>query len=311
MQHKGLLFRPCVGAHHSGAVTEVTNLIPLILRESDNDNAALIAGGVAAVAVKRPCGFRFVDPAVGIIRLHGIGILGADAEGLKDAGEVVLVRHTLISSGILLGEGRRNLSAVPAARLEQRLVVVAGQGGGFVLLDERSLAATFTAGADLHHKRHIVATCTHAGGQRLHIAVLGKFDPTVGRMVFQCYRRRNNACTERGRAFLLVADGATLGGVLGAEACRLHHAGRMPVCLCTKRCRHILRHFHTVAALVIQHHTVATGGHSAIHAESSRGFVRQTAVVPIEACRSNASLKTSGSSLPRAEALRRIPRQAF
>ena len=219
MQHKGLLFRPCVGAHNSGAVAQVTHFITLILRESNNGNAALIAGGIAAVPIKRPCGFGFVDAAVRIIRLHGVGVLGGDAEGLKDAGEVVLVRHTLISSSILLGEGRRNLSAVPAARLEQRLVVVAGQGGGFVLLDERSLAATFTAGANLHHKRHIVATCTHAGGQRLHIAVLGKFDPAVGWMVFQCHRRRNNACTERGRTLFLIADGAALCGMLGAKSC--------------------------------------------------------------------------------------------
>ena len=118
MQHIGLLFRPGIGAHHSGAVAQVTHFITLILRESNNGNAALIAGGVAAVAVKRPCGFGFVDAAVRIIRLHGIGVLGADTEGLKDAGKIVLVRHTLISSGILLGEGRRNLPAVPAARLE-------------------------------------------------------------------------------------------------------------------------------------------------------------------------------------------------
>lgn len=173
LQYKGLLLCSGIGAHHSGAVTEVTNLIPLILRESYHGDAALVAGGIAAVAVKRPCGFRFVDPAVGIIRLHGIGILGADAEGLKDAGEVVLVRHPLVSTCVLFGERRRNLPAVPAARLEQRLVVVAGQGGGFVLLDERSLATAFAAGADLHHKRHIVAARPHAGGQRLHIAVLG------------------------------------------------------------------------------------------------------------------------------------------
>jgi len=45
--------------------------------------------------------------------------------------KIVLVRHTLISSGILLGEGRRNLPTVPTARLEQHLVVVAGQGCRF------------------------------------------------------------------------------------------------------------------------------------------------------------------------------------
>ena len=143
-------------------VTEVANLITLILRESNHGNAALIAGGVDAVPVKRPCGFRFIDAAVGIIRLHGVGVLGGDTEGLKDTGKIVLVRHPLISSGILLGKGRRNLATVPTARLKQRLVVVAGQGCGFVLLDERALAAAFAAGADLHHKRYIVAARAHA-----------------------------------------------------------------------------------------------------------------------------------------------------
>ena len=44
------------------------------------------------------------DAAVGIIRLHGVGVLGGDAEGLKDAGETVLVRHPLISTCVLFGE---------------------------------------------------------------------------------------------------------------------------------------------------------------------------------------------------------------
>ena len=118
MQHKGLLLRSGIGTHHGGAVTEVTHLITLILRESNHRNSALVAGGISAVAVKRPCGFRFVDAAVGIIRLHGIGVLGGDPEGLKDTGEVVLVRHPLTASGILLGEGRRNLPTVPAARFK-------------------------------------------------------------------------------------------------------------------------------------------------------------------------------------------------
>ena len=105
LQHKGLLFRSCVGTHHSGVVAQVTHFVTLILRESDHGNTALIAGGIAAVAVQRPCGFRFLDAAVGIIRLHGIGVLGGDPERLKDAGKIVLVRHPLISACILFGEG--------------------------------------------------------------------------------------------------------------------------------------------------------------------------------------------------------------
>ena len=67
LQYKGLLLCSGIGAHHSGAVAQVTHFVTLILRESNNGNAALIAGGVAAVPIKRPCGFRFVDAAVGII----------------------------------------------------------------------------------------------------------------------------------------------------------------------------------------------------------------------------------------------------
>ena len=65
------------------------------------------------------------------------------------------------------------------------------------------------------------------------------------------------------------------------------------------------------AALVIQNNTIPTGTHSAVHAEGGGSVLRQTAVVSVIACRSRARRKTSGSSLPRAEALRRIPRQAF
>ena len=177
-------------------------------------------------------------------------------------------------------------------------------------MDERSLAAAFTAGADLHHKRYIIAAGTHARGQCLHIPVLGKFDSAVGRMVFQCDRRRNDPSTERGRAFLLIADGAALCGMLGAKSCRLHDAGRM-MRFCSERGGDFLCDVHAVTALVVQHDAIAACTHSTVHAEGGGGVVRQTAVVPVEACRSSARRKTSGSSLPRAEALRRIPRQAF
>ena len=72
LQHKGLLFRSGTGAYHGGVITEVTHLIPLVLRESDNGNAALIAGGVTTVAIKRPCSFRFVDASVRIVCQHSM-----------------------------------------------------------------------------------------------------------------------------------------------------------------------------------------------------------------------------------------------
>lgn len=39
LQYKGLLLCSGIGAHHSGAVAQVTNFITLILRESNNGNA--------------------------------------------------------------------------------------------------------------------------------------------------------------------------------------------------------------------------------------------------------------------------------
>lgn len=80
---------------------------------------------------------------------------------------------------------------------------------------------------------------------------------------------------------------------------------------CSERCRNIPGYFDAVPALVIQYDTVASCTHTAIDAERGSGIFCQSAVVPVKACRSNARRRTSGSSLPRAEALRRIPRQAF
>ena len=53
-------------------------------------------------------------------------------------------------------------------RHEYRLVIVAAQRGGFIILDQRALASALTAGADLqrlgrlHHKRLVVPA--HAVG---------------------------------------------------------------------------------------------------------------------------------------------------
>ena len=61
----------------------------------------------------------------------------------------------------------------------------------------------------------------------------------------------------------------------------------MPMLLCPECSGHLLGHIHPLPALVVQ-------------AESSAA-----------ACRSSAAFSTGGSSLPRTEALRRIPRHAF
>ena len=182
-----------------------------------NSNAALVTSGVATVAIKSAGGFSFIDSAVRIVRLHSIAFFGANAISL---------------------------------RFKQCLVVVTGKCGGFICLDERPLAATFTAGADLHNKRHIVAACPHTGGESLNLAVLGNFHSAVGRMVFQGDCCGNNTRSERGRGLFLIADAATLGRMLGAEPCGLQNARRV-VGFSTERGGYIIRHIHTLTALVI------------------------------------------------------------
>ena len=97
---------------------------------SNNSHTSLIAGWIAAVAVKAACGLRLIKSAVRIIRLHGVGVFRTDSVDL---------------------------------RFKERLVIVAGKRGGLVVLDKGTLAAAFFSAADLHglrclhHERLIVA----------------------------------------------------------------------------------------------------------------------------------------------------------
>ena len=70
----------------------------------------------------------------------------------------------------------------------------------------------------------------------------------------------------------------------------------------------IVGHVHTASTLVVQNNTVSTRGHSAVDTERG-SFIAYASVVAVEtdACRSRAIFSTVGSSLPRTEALRRIP----
>ena len=138
---------------------------------------ALIAGGIAPVAVKRPGGFRFVKSAVGIIREHGMAFFGA------------------------YPEHRRN---------ENRLIVVTGERRGFVLLNQCALAAALAAGADFqrlgrfYHEGLVVAAVAEGGGNRLrHVQRPGV--PGILRVVFKD-RRRNHARAKRRRFTFLIAD---------------------------------------------------------------------------------------------------------
>ena len=69
---------------------------------SHHSHAALVAGGIAAAPVQTAGSVRFIKTAVRIVRLHGVALLGADAVDL---------RH------------------------KYRLVIVAAEGSGFVLLN--------------------------------------------------------------------------------------------------------------------------------------------------------------------------------
>ena len=192
-----------------------------------------------------------------------------------------------------------------ALRDEYSLVIVAAEGGGLILLPDGALAASFTPRANLQrdgrqvfhpfptvfhavqNQRNIAAARTAPTGQRLYLAVLGNLHPAVGRMVFQSDGSWHDTSTEGGRTFFLISDAPRVGGMFCAETGRFKDARLMPMLLCPECSGHLLGHIHPLPALVVQ-------------AESSAA-----------ACRSSAAFSTGGSSLPRTEALRRIPRHAF
>ena len=96
--------------------------------------------------------------------------------------------------------------------------------------------------------------------------------------------RRNSPSTEGRRSFSFVANTSRFCRVFRAKpCCGLHHA-RWVMSFGSECASYFLRHVHSVATLVVQADC---------------------------ACRSRAAFSSGGSSLPRFEALRRIPRQAF
>ena len=290
----------------------VTSGLATALVYADHSNTTLIARGITSVAVKSSRGFRFIDSAMGIARFHCVAVLGADAERLKDAVEVVLIGHSLIAPGILLGERGRDLLSIPSGRNEHSLVVVASKGCRLICLYQRTLTAALTSATNLHNERDIVSACPHTRRKGLYFAVLFDFDATVIGVIFKRHGRRNYTAAESRRTFLFVTDAATSSGMLGAKACTLHYARRM-VCFCTERTRYLFGNVHTISALVVQNHSVATCGHTAVDPKGGGFISRQPCVVAVktDACRSRATFSIVGSSLPRTEALRRIPRQAL
>ena len=306
LRHKDLLFHSRLCRQRTRRLAQIPDFIPLVLGKgyrrspamgagqrrchlfvycavrlaaalihADNRFAdtqpTLVTGRVTAAAIQRPGSFRFIESAVGVIRHHGMAGLGADT---------VALRH------------------------EHGLVVVAAEGCGFVFLPDGALAAAFTAGTDLQrdgrqvfhpfpivfhavqNQRDIAAARTASAGQRLYLAVLCDFHPAISRMIFQSDGGRHDSGPEGRRTFFLISDAPRIGGVFGAKTCGFQNARRV-MCLCTESGGHLLGHIHPLPALIVQ-------------ADSSAA-----------ACRSSAAFSTGGSSLPRTEALRRIPRHAF
>src|SRR5699024_3018317 len=166
--------------------------------------------------------FRFVESALGILRFHGVAVLGADTIDL---------RH------------------------EQCLVIVAAQSGGFIILDQRAVAAALPAGADLqrlrrlHYKGLVVPAHTISGIDRWRCLQRADVSGVLAMVLID--RRRHRTGTEGGRGFLPIPDAPGLCGLLGTEAGGTHHARRVPVVLRPESCRDILRHIYAAAALVV------------------------------------------------------------
>ena len=306
LRHKGLLFHSRLCRQRTRCFAQIPDFIPLVLGKgycrcaamgagqrrchlfvyravrlastlihADNrftdTQPALIAGRVTATAIQRPGSFRFIESAVGVIRHHGMAGFRADTVALRD---------------------------------EYSLVIVAAEGGGLILLPDGALAASFTPRANLQrdgrqvfhpfptvfyaiqNQRNIASTRTASAGQRLYLAIPCDLHPAISRMIFQSDGGRHDSGTEGGRTFFLISDAPRIGGVFGTKTCGFQNARRV-MCLCLESGGHLLGHIHPLPALVVQ-------------ADSSAA-----------ACRSSAAFSTGGSSLPRTEALRRIPRHAF
>ena len=93
----------------------------------NDSHTALIAGWIAAVGIQGACGLCLIESAVWIVRLHAVGVLGADAVDYRI--DVVETETAVVLRLQCAGKFRidRNVSAVQAfSRLEQGLVVIAG-----------------------------------------------------------------------------------------------------------------------------------------------------------------------------------------
>ena len=229
-----------------------------------NGNAALVASGVPAIGIQRPGSFRLIESAVGIVRFHGIAVLGADA---------VSLHHQLIAAAFPNIKGIQRVCHLPvlpcrrflcgmrprslAERHEHRLVIVAGERCRFVILNDRAFPAALAAGTDFqrlgcfqfHHERLVVAAHSIIGADCRRSFQRPRVSGILA-VVFIAYRSRNRPGTERGRGFLPIPDPTRLCGMLRAETGRLQNTRRM-VRLRPESAGNLIRHIHPLPALVV------------------------------------------------------------
>ena len=198
--------------------------------QGHHSHSALVAGRIATVRIQASGSFRFVEAALGILGFHGVAVLGADAVNLDrqfiapDLAHIVGVQRVRHIGGFpLLPLCGRVWPGAFHERHEYRLVIVAAQRGGFIILDQRALAAALTAGADLqrlrrlHYKGLVVPAHAVGGvdrGSRLQRAGVSGVLAMV--LIDRC---RHRPSTEGGRGFLPIPDAPGLCGMLGAEPC--------------------------------------------------------------------------------------------
>ena len=137
---------------------------------------------------------------------------------------------------------------------EYSLIIVAGKGGGHIILDKRTLATALAATSDFEG--------------------LGSFVPNDEGLIVAAgpVGRRHS-----GRDCQRTHIPGILAVVLINSRSLIQHNGRM-MRLCPEGAGNIMGDLHTVATLVIQHHTVPAGTHTAVHTQGGGGIRNGTIV---------------------------------
>ena len=239
-------------------------------------HTTLVAGRVAPADVQGLAGLRLIEADLGVIRLHTVARHGTDAEGHR-------LHNTLFHDQFVA-------AGFPSAPNLKRL---RGQ-------------RTFRS----HDKGYVIPARSHSGGQGLNGIAFLNTDTAVRGVMLQrnhipCHCCRHDTSPE-GRCFLLlITDAPALCRMLCTEARRLgfllliqHH--RRVMCFSPQRTGNFLGHIHPGTALVVEDDPLRSGTY--FSCDASEASVRSST-----ACLSRAFRRISGSSLPRAEALRSIP----